>query len=164
MTEALSASRWPVKTLHAGPPSRGSLPTLDAYENYVQPLNEYQPQREHIFIDRWHIGELVYPVTMGRPTVYQPGGFEHVEDCLRNQGAVVVRCYATFAERLGVFDKRGEDVDEVQMELDELMWQIAWETTLFEPIEVPMGYSTDAVPDILRAATEAEEEAEWNYI
>lgn len=75
-----------VEVLHRGPP--GDANPLDEYE---VPLLSYRPGRDHhIICDRWHLGELVYPRVLGRPSLLDVAHLAHIELTLRSRGAVLV--------------------------------------------------------------------------
>lgn len=74
-----------VELVHRGPPSRHPL------DEYVTPLLDYRPGRgRHVICDRWHLGEVVYPGVLGRPSVFDPAVRRYVELFLRSRGALVV--------------------------------------------------------------------------
>lgn len=76
-----------VELLHAGPPTRHPL------DEYLRPLTSYRPgEGHHIVLDRWHIGERVYPQVRGRPTQLDDQSWWSIESYLRRLGAVVIRC------------------------------------------------------------------------
>lgn len=74
-----------VRTIHRGTPRAHPL------EEYEARLVDYRPGRdEHIICDRWHIGELVYPRFLGRPSQYDAACHRHVDLLLQSRGALVV--------------------------------------------------------------------------
>jgi hypothetical protein len=84
------ADAWGARVIHAGPPpKRGSLV---AYED---PLIDHDVLGgEHLILDRWHVGEYVWPAIFRRPTDYiDPAIRRHVEMFMCSRGCTVV--YAT---------------------------------------------------------------------
>lgn len=76
-----------VELQHTGPPTRHPL------DEYLRPLTSYQPgENRHIVLDRWHIGERVYPYVRGRTTQLDKQSWWSIDRYLRRLGAVVVRC------------------------------------------------------------------------
>lgn len=74
-----------VDYVHSGPPT-GS--PIDAY---TTPLYDYRPgSRRHLVLDRWHLGELVYPRALGRSTTYDEPTHMWTEMFLRSRGALLV--------------------------------------------------------------------------
>lgn len=71
---------------HRGPPLDHPL------NEYEKPLWHYYPGRgEHIIIDRWHVGELVYPqVLSGRRSKMTLAVLAHIERFLWARGAILV--------------------------------------------------------------------------
>lgn len=75
--------------LRAGPP------TKDAMNEYITPLIDYYPGNDqHIICDRWHWGEIVYPIVFNRPTDMTRDKFTAIESFLWDRGAIVVYIYA----------------------------------------------------------------------
>jgi hypothetical protein len=74
-----------VARLHKGPPT--SHP-LDEYET---PLLGYRPGTgRHVICERWHVGELVYPTVLNRPTQMTTAVNRHIELFLMSRGAFMV--------------------------------------------------------------------------
>jgi hypothetical protein len=74
---------------HAGPPTKHPL------EEYETALADYDPMSdETLIIDRWHIGETVWPRIFGRKTAMDLATFRHVDMFLESRGALIV-----YAER-----------------------------------------------------------------
>lgn len=94
-----------VTVLHSGPPRDHPL------DEYVKPLLTYRPGvGQHIVCDRWHLGELVYPRVLDRPTRMTPGVFRYVDLFLRSRGALLVTVTAS-AERIAdCLGYRGDDL------------------------------------------------------
>lgn len=76
------------KLVHSSKPSGHPL------ETYEGDLMSYDPRRDRLVLDRWHIGERVWPTIFGRESEYDMPMFKHTEMFLRSRGAVVV-----YAER-----------------------------------------------------------------
>lgn len=71
--------------IHAGPPARTSV------EEYETSLNDYDPRnRSHLILDRFHLGEYVWPQIFGRETDMDLAVRRHVDMFLESRGAVVV--------------------------------------------------------------------------
>jgi thymidylate kinase len=94
-----------VKMLHAGPP------TAHPIDEYVTPLLDYRPGAgSHIICDRWHLGEMVYPQILERPTQWNIGIERLVHRFLRSVGACVVLLQPTLSELRTRLDVRGDDL------------------------------------------------------
>lgn len=93
-----------VTYLHAGPPDQHPL------DEYVAPLLDYRPGTgQHVVCDRWHVGESVYPVVMGRPTDMTTDVRTYVELFLRSRGAVLVHLDASTRYLTDCGWARGDD-------------------------------------------------------
>jgi hypothetical protein len=95
---------WGALVYHAGPPTGGSLV---AYED---PIAWYDPLgTEHVILDRWHVGEYVWPAIFRRPTdMVDPAVRRHVEMFMCSRGCTVVyatRDYVSLHEALGDSDE-----------------------------------------------------------
>lgn len=91
--------------LHKGPPTQHPL------DEYVTPLLEYMPNgQQHIICDRWHIGELIYPETLGRTSEMDAGVFEYIELFLKSKGALLVLPTRNHGDVFESFAKRGDDL------------------------------------------------------
>lgn len=90
---------------HEGPPISHPL------DEYELPLLSYKPHSgHHIICDRWHIGELIYPKILGRPSYMDDVVTQHINMFLASKGAIIVHVDANdtlIAERLQV---RGDDL------------------------------------------------------
>lgn len=94
-----------VDYVHNGPPT-GS--PIDAY---ARSLYDYRPGiGRHVVLDRWHLGELIYPRLLGRATTYDDATHLWTELFLRSRGALLVLVEAdpTFVQRVIVV--RGDDL------------------------------------------------------
>jgi hypothetical protein len=73
------------RMIHAGKPEGHPL---TAYEG---PINSYEPGfTDPIIIDRWHLGEAVWPTIFKRETELDAASFRHIELFLQSRGAVLV--------------------------------------------------------------------------
>lgn len=71
-----------------------SKPTRHPLREYETRLKDYVPGTgQHLILDRWHVGELVWPEIFGRKSEYDFAMFAHTEMFLRSRGALLV--YAT---------------------------------------------------------------------
>lgn len=98
------AEAWGASVAHAGPPVFGSL------VEYEDPLAPYDPLGDHhIVLDRWHVGEYVWPAIFRRPTdLCDPAVRRHVEMFMCSRGCTVVyatRDYTSLHEALGDSDE-----------------------------------------------------------
>lgn len=104
--QAFIAVRFPedhVTLLHRGPPTSHPL------HEYVTPLLDYWPTgREHIICDRWHYGELIYPMVTGRKTAMNDGVFRYVEAFLAAKGALLVHVDADAQDIMDRYRFRGD--------------------------------------------------------
>lgn len=74
-----------VRIKHCGPPKEH--PLLE----YGLPLWPYRGRgSNYVVCDRWHLGELVYPQVLERPTQLDAASLIHIELTLRARGAVLV--------------------------------------------------------------------------
>lgn len=97
--------RATVEVIHRGPPSGHPL------DEYVRPLLSYVPDgSRHIICDRWHIGETIYPVVLGRPTKMTEAVFEYVKMFLRGKGALVVKLQPPVSVMAPWLEERGDDL------------------------------------------------------
>lgn len=93
-----------VEVWHKRPPK---VHPLDEYET---PLLRYRPGTgHHIVCDRWHVGEWVYPLVLGRESVMDVAVWRHIEMFLRSRGAVVVYTDPGLPELEKVLRERGDD-------------------------------------------------------
>lgn len=71
---------------HAGPP------TSHALDEYVASLEGFNPFCDRVVLDRFHLGELVWPRVFERDSTYVPEVHRYVELFLRSRGALIVAC------------------------------------------------------------------------
>lgn len=67
-----------------------SAPTRHPLEEYELPLKGYGHTFDHLVLDRWHLGEAIWPTIFDRPTEIDPAVLLHVELTLRSRGALLV--------------------------------------------------------------------------
>jgi hypothetical protein len=73
------------EVLHKGAPTRTSI------EEYETELDGYDPRgKRHLVLDRWHVGESVWPRFFGRKSDYDLATQRHVEMFMESRGAVIV--------------------------------------------------------------------------
>jgi len=100
-----------VVTLHAGPPEPNSHP-LDLYE---RPLLNYRPGTgHHLILDRWHIGEWIYPEVFGRPTLADTAAWRHIDLFLQSRGAILIHATPPVQTIVANIRKRGDDLVKVR--------------------------------------------------
>jgi hypothetical protein len=98
-----------VRYLHSGPPVEHPL------TEYVEPLLDYRPGTDvHYVLDRWHVGESVYPQVLGRDTDMTEDVRLYVELFLRSRGALLVYCTADRRLLEACGRARGDADDEVR--------------------------------------------------
>jgi thymidylate kinase len=77
-----------VELLHKGPPH---VHPLKEYEAPIFWMRDYRPgTSEHLICDRWHLGEVIYPAVLDRPSAMTPEVLWHIEMFLRSRGALIV--------------------------------------------------------------------------
>jgi thymidylate kinase len=150
-----------VRVLHAGPPRAHPL------DEYVLPLLSYQTNHaeQHVICDRWHLGELVYPRVLGRPTQLDDPVFRYVELFLQARGAQLVVVTPEVSELRDCLARRGDDlVDDSTIEATRegfvevatrtrlpLIW-LKDETVMLELVWGIIGEAEDAAADVARLA------------
>lgn len=93
-----------VTVLHSGAPRDHPL------DEYVGRLLDYRPELgQHIICDRWHLGEVVYPRVLNRPTQQTAAVRAYVELFLRSRGALLVYCAADGDYLRDCADARDDD-------------------------------------------------------
>lgn len=81
-----------VELFHAGPPKAHPL------DEYLRPLSVYRPsEMNHVVLDRWHIGERVYPQVRSRETQLDDQSWWSIDRYLRRLGAIVIKCVPTIS-------------------------------------------------------------------
>lgn len=94
-----------VRVIHAGVPTK---PPLEEYE--LDPsVRHYDPNGEHLILDRWHWGELVYGELYRGETKLGLQGLAHVDKYLDSKGAVMIHLDLDEEEVLRRLGERGED-------------------------------------------------------
>ena len=98
------------KLLHRGPPTSHPL------DEYEVPLLDPRLTMAGTFVvcDRWHLGELVYPRVLNRPTKLTPGVMFHIEQTLLARGAQLVVMQRPADDAQACLERRGEDPAEVE--------------------------------------------------
>lgn len=91
-------------------------PTQHPLEEYETPLLDYKPNTgHHLILDRWHVGEWVYPAILKRDSLADLATWRHIEMFLEVKGAVLVHVtshHETLTRRLV---ERGDDLIEPHM-------------------------------------------------
>lgn len=94
-----------VTRLHAGPPTQHPL------NEYELPLLRYRPSTTtHVICDRWHLGELVYPGVLDRPSKLDDAVLRHIELLLASRGALQVVLTPDEDEVRACLARRGDPV------------------------------------------------------
>lgn len=84
---------------------RPDAPTFLA--EYLQPIADYLPRSGRtLVLDRWHIGELVYPEMTNRKTLATHIEFAYLEMFLRSRGALVIHVDTPVPQLLQSIDER----------------------------------------------------------
>lgn len=107
------------EVIHKGPP------TLPAVEEYTKSLESYWGNNVHVVCDRWHLGELVYPLSRSRSTDLTLAGFAEIEDFLLSVGAVLVYTLASQELQRSILLNRKEDFDDAQLSLERWLFDRA---------------------------------------
>jgi thymidylate kinase len=90
--------------IHKKRPSEGSL-----LAEYLRPIADYMPRSGRtLVLDRWHLGELVYPEMTDRETLASFVEFRYLEMFLRSRGAIVIRVDTNPSATLQVIHERAE--------------------------------------------------------
>lgn len=74
------------RLLHFGPPKSGAL------REYLDPILDYDPRVDDVIIDRFHLGELVWPHFFDREPRITQSERGLIELFLHSRGAVVIHC------------------------------------------------------------------------
>lgn len=93
----------PVRVIHA------SQPVKPALEEYELDIRDYDPSGEHLILDRWHWGELVYGELYRGKSQLEAQGLIHVDKFLDSRGAVMIHMDLDEEETLRRLRSRGED-------------------------------------------------------
>jgi hypothetical protein len=89
----------PCNVIHFGPPKAGAV------EEYLGPLLEYEPSKQHIVYDRAHLGEAVWPKYFDRETKMSPSERALIELFMLACGAVTVLCVREPLSLLQAFEE-----------------------------------------------------------
>jgi hypothetical protein len=94
-----------VEVIHRGPP------TMHPLEEYETPLFDYRPgSGKHLILDRWHVGEWIYPHFLGRETLADNANWRHIEMFLQSRGAILVHVTAHSTVIAECLETRGDDL------------------------------------------------------
>lgn len=138
-----------VTTFHKGPPTAHPL------DEYLTPLLDYRPGTGHHWIlDRWHVGERVYPWLRSRLTALDEPAWWYLNSYVRRLGGVVVHCQRSRAELEATYRERGEE-----RELAELDTAIELFDRAFTDVLAPKIEQTLDVDSIIHVAAGYEKEA-----
>lgn len=76
---------------------------------YLEPIADYLPRSGRtLILDRWHIGELIYPEMTNRQTLASFAEFRYLEMFLRSRGALIVHVDTPIQRILEIIDQRPE--------------------------------------------------------
>lgn len=148
----LNAGEGAVELLHRGPPTAHPL------VEYAQPLYDYRPdQGRHLIIDRWHVGELVYPRILNRSTQLDEPTLRYIELLLMSRGAMIVHLTQPTSELRRRVQVRGDDlIHPEQLEdtrkLFEDVFRNIISTSSWRLDGVPTDANVDAIVDEARRA------------
>jgi hypothetical protein len=147
LTNAIE-SRHPggrIESWHAGPPTKHPL------DEYVTPLLDYRPLREHhIICDRWHLGEAVYPAIFQRSTKFDLGVQAYVELFLRSRGALLVHVDASEEDVTACLAQRGDDHVSAEQAPEILKWfRVRASTSLLPTLVVQGFHVSDLAVDMI---------------
>lgn len=93
---------------HRGKPSAHPLVEYEGALRGYDPLD----YTRHVVIDRWHVGERVWPSVFNRATRYDLPMFLHTDMFLRSRGALVVYCYRPDSDALArEYREHGEPLE-----------------------------------------------------
>lgn len=86
---------------------RKGPPTSHPLDEYAAPLLSYRPdQGLHLILDRWHLGEYVYPRISGRTTQLDDVNFWYLNQLIRRLGGLLVLCHSTVDRAEQVYRRR----------------------------------------------------------
>lgn len=147
-----------VEYRHTGVPSGHPL------DEYLRPLTSYRPgSQRHVIIDRWHLGESVYPAIRNRATQLTWEVNWAIEAYLRRLGALLVLCHQSRAEYERVFAEPDRVADRWQLDelsLVEKLFADTYATSTVTRLMSDFSERTDThIRDILYAAITTEKHA-----
>lgn len=91
-----------VTIMRKGPPISHPL------DEYLTPLLDYRPNSgAHLILDRWHLGEYVYPRLSGRSTQLDDQVFWYLNQYVRRLGGLLVMCLGDVERVEAVYRLRG---------------------------------------------------------
>lgn len=91
--------------IHAGPPTRETWET-----EYLAPL---MPYRLDLVLDRWHLGELIWPAIFNRPALMAGSDVVECSDALADMGFVLWVVVRRISEIHTTLVERGEGRESV---------------------------------------------------
>ena len=94
---------------HSGPPQG-----TDWYEEYVTSLD---PAKDYV-LDRWHVGEVVWPEVFGRKSLLTAGSFDACNMMLADMGAQVQIIVRDTMGIVGELERRGEKARQIERSLE----------------------------------------------
>lgn len=136
-----------VEVLHANRPTKHPL------DEYELSLAAYEPGiLQHILLDRWHLGETVWPRVFNRETVYDEFMHKHVELFLLSRGVLLVLAEARESVLL---DRIGPDDYFVPAQVPTILqsFKTAAKGSLLH--RVPYDFERDRLTDFAFAAIRA---------
>jgi hypothetical protein len=80
------------KIVHAAKPK--AHPLVD----YEQEVSEYHPANGHLILDRFHVGEMVWPKIFERKSEFDWAMYRHVEMFLRSRGGIVIHAFRALSK------------------------------------------------------------------
>ena len=92
-----------------------SKPIGHPLDDYEVSLDAYRPCSDHLILDRFHVGELVWPRVFMRESEFDQPMYRHVEMFLHSRGAVVIRAERDLELLKNELDD--EPINEFQAEL-----------------------------------------------
>lgn len=92
--------------------SKAPKPGATWASEYGRPITEwYRPGcGHHLILDRFHLGELVWPHFFERPMLFDDESFEVVDSLIRRNGGIVVYCFRDHDLIRETMKSRGEEV------------------------------------------------------
>jgi hypothetical protein len=126
---------------HSGPPTRHPI------EEYQTALDGYDPRGDqHLILDRWHVGEHVWPKVFGRKTEFDLAVARHVDMFMESRGALVV--YADRNKDLLKQELEGSNEPVSPGQVDQIV-DLFRDARLFsEKVSLPWDYETGTDDDI----------------
>lgn len=149
LTEVLARSGT-VTNIHRGPPTQHPL------DEYLTPLLDYRPGTgQHWILDRWHVGERVYPQLRGRETQFDDVMWWYVNRYVQRLGGVTVYCHRSTAGLEQTYRERGEPELLAEVEDARKLFGRASEEALGEQLDYSFELP-QSVEHIIRVAESCE--------